>query len=478
MLTRRAFGGAVGASLISGADRPNILFVLMDDLGYPTLGCYGNKLVPTPNLDRLASEGVRFTQAYATPQCTPTRATLMTGQYTARNRMWHVIPGYGSPYARMTEPEYRFNLSRDAFTLAKGLKSAGYTTACLGKWHLTANADGSYNSLKPEGAGFYGFDYVAKPVDQARGDKGVDRLTDEAIGFMDRSRKQPWFCYLAHHSVHRPVSAPDELVRKYLDKGAPESGLHNARYLAALEHMDRSIGRLLEVVKRSPNTLILFASDNGGVYRVFKPEPVRTADGRLRLEELDREFSNAPLRCGKGTHYEGGIRVPMIVRWSGVAKAGLKQATPVHIVDLLPTLLSAAGTQAPRGYVTDGVDLKPLLTGGKIPERPLYWYAPFYDVRWPNTPSAVIRDGDYKLIHCFGDWVDDETGEYVTEARSELFDLRSDAGERRNLAPEMPERVVDLRKKLFAWIGNLGAVIPGPNPQYDPSRPLVEVRRQ
>jgi uncharacterized sulfatase len=463
------------------AQQPNILLVMMDDLGYPTSGSYGNKLVPTPNLDRLAQEGVRFTQAYATPQCTPTRATLVTGQYTARNKMWHVIPGYGCPYGRVTEPPYAVNLSRDAFTLAKGLKAAGYATGIVGKWHLTTNDDGNYSGLKPEAAPHYGFDYAAKtiPNEQATGDKGVDRLTSEAIAFMDRNRQRPWFCYLSQHSIHGPVSAPEALIRKYRETGYPETGLNNATYLAALEHIDASIGRLMGALDKQgqrDRTVFVYTSDNGGVLRVFNPEPQPGPEGRLRLTVRERQFSNAPLRCGKGTHYEGGVRVPMIVRWPGSAKAGSTQETPVHIVDLMPTFFSIAGASTPKGYITDGVDFTPLLKGARIAFRSLYWYAPFYDVRWPNTPSAAVRDGDYKLIHFFGDYIDDETGEYFTTGRDELFDLRHDPGERNNLAAKLPEKVTALKKKLYAWIESSGATIPALNTNYDPARPLIEVR--
>ena len=166
----------------------------------------------------------------------------------------------------------------------------------------------------------------------------------------------------------------------------------------------------------------------------------------------------------------------MIVRWPGIAKAGSTQETPVHIVDLMPTFFSMAGASTPQAYVTDGVDFTPLLKGAKIASRPLYWYAPFYDVRWPNTPCAAIREGDYKLIHCFGDYIDDETGEYFTKGRDELFDLRRDPGERNDLAAKMPDRVAALKKKLYAWIESSGATIPGLNPNYDPARALTEVR--
>ena len=481
-------GGAFAtrAPLAPGA-RPNILFILMDDLGWPSLSCFGNKHVPTPNLDRLAAEGVRFTQAYVTPQCTPTRSTLMTGQYTARNKMWHVIPWYGYPTARVAEPPYSESLSRDAFTLAKGMKAAGYATACIGKWHLTTNEDGNYTGLRPEAAHYYGFDTVQtppkEPGEQNSGDKAVNRFTNEAIAFIERNSGQPWFCYLPHHSIHRKVSAPENLVKKYLAKGYPAEGLNGATYLAAIEHFDTAIGRLLAALDRlgqRERTAVVFLSDNGGVYRSYQPNPAVPPDGApLHLAEGATEFSNAPLRAGKGSAYEGGIRVPMIVRWPGVAKAGRTCETPVHIVDLMPTFFEMGGANPPAGYATDGLSITPLLRGGALPSRALYWYMPFYDVRWLATPSAVIREGDYKLIEYFGDFIDEDRGaEYRIGPRLELYNLRDDVGEKVNLAARMTGRATAMQKELHAWIRSCGSAIPGPNPNFDPQRVLAETTRK
>ena len=465
--------------------RPNILFILTDDQGWPTLGCYGGKRVPTPNLDRLAAEGARFTGAYVMPQCTPTRAALLTGQHTARNGMWHVIPGYGTPFGRVREPAFRENLPREAFTLAKGLRAAGYATGMAGKWHLTNNADGNYGGLKPEAGAAYGFDVVAPPGpgSPGEGDKHVDYLTDRAIGFAERHADRPWFFYLAHHTVHGKVSAPEPLVAKYRAQGAPADGLHNATYLAALEHLDNSIGRLraaLEKLGQLERTLIVFLSDNGGVDLVYDKRYFSAADGAkpplpTRLEVERREFSNAPLRMGKGSHYEGGIRVPCVVRWPGVTPPGLVSDVPVHVVDWLPTLLAAAGTRAPAGHVVDGHDLAPVLRGDAIAERALFWYLPFYELRWGATPAAIVRQGEWKLIEFFGDWFDPE-GNYVPGARVELYHLGRDIGERRNLAVDEPERVRALRATLHAWLRSVPAEIPGPNSAHDPARQFLEVR--
>ncbi len=488
MVSRRSFlaGAAACASAMPTASRPpNILFILMDDLGWPSTGVYGNQLVPTPHIDGLAREGMKFTQAYVTPQCTPTRATLLTGQYTARNRMWHVIPPYGLHWAKMHEPKFQDQLPREAFTLAKGMKAAGYSTACIGKWHLTNGPDGNYAGLKQKAAHHYGFDVTAKPAprpDELRtGDKGVDRLTTEAIAFIEANRQKPFLCYLPHHTIHGVVTAPDDVVAKYRAKGFPEEGLNNATYLAAIEHFDTSIGRLLGALDTfglRESTAVFFVSDNGGVSRSFLPNPAIPADGSaVRLDEGWRGFPNAPLRGMKGSAYEGGIRVPMLVRWPGQVRPGSTCHTPVHIVDMMPTLFSMAGARAPQGYTQDGANILPLLTRhGRFADRALYWYMPFYDLRWGATPSAVIREGNWKLIEAFGDYVDLETREYVPRPRVELFNLEKDIGETRNLAARQPAKARELQRKLREWIAASGSVVPGPNPRYDPRRALQEAR--
>lgn len=476
-----------GSLAAERSSKPNILFILTDDQGWTTLGSYGNKSVPTPHLDGLAREGMRFTSAYVMPQCTPTRASLLTGQHTARNRMWHVIGShYHYPWGRVREPVYADDLPRETFTLAKGLRAAGYATGIIGKWHLTAtNGAGDYAGLKPASAGDYGFDVSVPslPKEAGMGDKGVDRFTDEAIAFITARRERPWFLYLSHHTIHGPVLAPEALVRKYRERGAPEEGLHNARYLAAIEHLDAGVGRLLaalEQLGQREKTLVVFLSDNGGIYQAYDFQPFlanKDPEQRspLHLTLGREEFSNAPLRAGKGSHYEGGIRVPCIVRWPGVVPAGQVNETPIHVIDWLPTLLAAAGGDAPRDHVVDGVNLLPLLRGGALAPRPLFFFLPLYEVRWGSTPCAVIRDGDWKLIEFFGDWFDPQ-GRYVAGHRLELYDLRSDIGETTDLAAAHPERAAAMRGQLHAWMRSIPAEIPGPNPAFDERRQLLEVK--
>jgi arylsulfatase A-like enzyme len=462
--------------------RPNILFILTDDQGWPTLGCFGARLVATPHLDSLARDGMKFTDAYVMPQCTPTRAALLTGQHTARTRLWHVIPNYGYPYAPLREPAPANGIDRDTFTLAKGLRAAGYATACIGKWHLTTNNDGQYVALKQEAAPHYGFDYSPPPPTPTyhqQGDKGVGWLTDRTIEFIGRHRDRPWFAYLAHHTVHGPVVAPAALVARFRARGAPESGLHNATYLAALEHLDQSVGRLLAQLDEwhlRANTVVVFLSDNGGIYQALDIKPFTAGPGtdtQLRVER--EEFSNAPLRAGKGSLYEGGIRVPCLVRWPGVVPAGRIDPTPVHVVDWMPTLFALAGAAAPATHRVDGTDLGPLLRGDALPERALFWYAPFYELRWAATPAAVVRRGDWKLIEHFGDRYDADL-RYVSGRHVELFNLRADPGERTNLAGAQPGRAAALVAELHALIRDCGAENPGPNPRHDPARPFKESR--
>jgi arylsulfatase A-like enzyme len=460
---------------------PNILFILSDDQGWPTLSSYGGRLVPTPHLDGLAREGMRFTQAYVTPQCTPTRAALLTGQHTARNGMWHVIPWYGYPWARVAEPGYVEQLPREAFTLAKGLRQAGYATAIVGKWHLTANADGHYEGLLPAAAPHYGFEVSVPslPREGGYGDKGVARFTDEAIRFVEEHRDRPWFLYLSHHTIHNPVLAPPALVQEHLARGAPAAGLHNATYLASIEHLDASIGRLLarlDALGLASRTLVVFLSDNGGVHRLWDAErPARDAGGRWRLALKERQLDNAPLREGKGSAYEGGIRVPCLVRWPGAVKPGTVSDTPVHVVDWLPTLLEVAGARPPEGHVLDGTSLVAHLRGGPGPRRPLYWYLPLYDTLWGATPSAVVRDGDLKLIEFFGDWIDGQ-GLHHEGHRLELYDLAKDPGETRDLAATQEREAERLHGQLRAWMASVGAPVPGLNPRHDPLRALVKSR--
>lgn len=293
---------------------------------------------------------------------------------------------------------------------------------------------------------------------------------------MTGTKSQPFFAYLPQHSIHGKVMAPLDLVDQYRKKGAPETGLNNSTYLAALHHMDHSIGLLRAALEKSRqwnNTAVVFLSDNGGVARSHKPGPRPGPDGKLRPEMNIEEFPSTPLRGWKGSAFEGGIRVPMVARFPGLKGAGRTIDTPVHAVDILPTFFDLAGAKAPANYFTDGLSLRGLIENNRpLAERDLFFYHPFYDQIWLHTPTAVVRSGRYKLIEYFGDWVDDQTREYHPEPKLELFDLAADIGEKNNLAQAQPQRAAAMRKNLHRWIADCGAKIPQSNPDYDPARAL------
>ena len=471
----------------ASSEKPNFLLILTDDQGWPTLGCYGGKIVPTPNLDRLAAAGARFANAYVTSQCTPTRATLLSGQYTARNRMWHVVGWYGCPWARINEQPFAEQFPRDTPTLASELKRAGYVTGIMGKWHLTTNRDGSYQGLKPAHASHYGFDYAAPLLDkkefQKGADRGVAKLTEQAIEFISNNREQPWFCYLSHHMIHGNVVAPDEITKKYEDRGFGNDGPNRAVYLAGLECIDRSVGHLmkrLEELGESENTVVIFLSDNGGIDERLAhrnlPKPHPSAP---RLEPDMREYDNAPLRAGKGSIYEGGVRVPMIVRWPNSVSPRVIY-DPVHAIDIAPTLFGMAGVAPSETHALDGLDLTGLLKTGvddRLRNRPIYQYTPFYDLNWALTPSASIRIGDYKLIEFFGDRFD-ASNRYVAGHKVELYNLRTDLGETKDLTHQMPERANVLLNQLHAWMDEMDVARCTENPHYEPARAFETTRKK
>ncbi len=475
-----------GDSVQENLTQPNILLILTDDQGYPTLGAYGGTIVKTPALDRLAEEGLRFTDAYVTSQCTPTRASLITGQYTARNGLWHVIGWYGYPWARMMEAPFREQLDRETFTLPKGLRAAGYETAIFGKWHLTTNEDGHYMGLKPEAAHHYGFSYAGpvtgKEAFAPGSDRGVRALTEQALGWIGEQGEKPWFCFLSHHMIHGKVVAPDSLVAAYQAQGYGNEGPNRAVYLAGLELIDWSVGELvagLEKMGISDETLIVFISDNGGIdTRLdFKDLGYTDPEGVQMPIEV-AEYDNAPLREGKGSIYEGGVRVPMILKWPGKTAIGKTVNTPVHIIDLAPTFLAAAGGTST--HVLDGQPLHPLFSGEEqesLANRPVFQYAPFYDLRWGLTPSASIRLGDYKLIEFFGDRID-ENQQYRMGHHLELYNLREDVGETHNLAQDMSAIAGQLQQQLHDWIAEVGVPVPVENPNYDPVRAFEETREK
>lgn len=464
MLDRRQalqtlLAGGVGWSARAAAtDRLNVIFILMDDLGWADVGCYGSKFYETPNIDRLARQGVRFTNAYAAcPVCSPTRASILTGKYPARLGVTNYLPGkHQLPYSKLLPPETAQYLAPEETTIAEALEPAGYVSASIGKWHL-----GPSKEYWPEKQGFdlnvggsssgmpKSFFYPAwdsnPPIKGRDGEYLTDRLTDEAIRFMKDNRRNPFFLYLPHYAVHVPIEAKQELVAKYRTKLKPGQLQNDPVYAAMIQSMDESVGRIMNTVdelKLADRTVLFFNSDNGGLSAPeWKLVPVT---------------SNAPLREGKGHVYEGGIREPLIVRWPGVKPR--VDHTPVCSIDFLPTIVEASGQSVKPGPNIDGVGLAGLIRQSKpLPPRELYWHYPHYSNQL-GKPAGAVRQGDYKLI------------EFYEDGRLELYNLKDDIGERKDLSRAMPGRAREMQAKLAAWRRSLNAKMPVPNPAYDPAR--------
>jgi arylsulfatase A-like enzyme len=436
----------------SAGEHPNLVFILADDLGVNDLSCYGRKDQPTPRLDRLAQQGMRFTAAYcAQSVCSPTRAALLTGQTPARLHLTTFLPGRpDAPSQLLLHPRIEAQLSRQAKTVAELLKPAGYATACLGKWHL-----GGEGAL-PTDRGFdvYFPGHAGTHPSATEGGKGEYELTARAEKFIEENKDRPFFLYLAHNSPHVPLAARPELIAKH-------KGAFNPVYAAMMETLDECVSRVVAKVDAlglAERTLIVFTSDNGGLHILEGPHTPAT--------------HNTPFRAGKGFCYEGGLRVPLIVRWTGKVKAGVVVDTPVISTDWAPTLLAVAGV-APGGKL-DGMSLAGLLTREEaLAARPLYWHMPHY-TNQGGRPAGAIRQGDWKLI------------EHYEDGRCELFDLAHDPGEAVDLAAKEPARVADLRGRLEKWRREVGAQENTANPKFngrawrrlyrdvDPSRLPVE----
>ena len=478
----RAGGLLVAAVLVPCASpaadpRPNIVFLLADDLGQRDLGCYGSTFYETPSLDRVAREGARFTEAYAAcPVCSPTRASILSGQWPQRTGITDFIGAPMRPAAWTRNTRSRpapcgDRLALDTTTLAEALRAAGYATFFAGKWHLgpagfwpedqgfEVNKGGTDRGGPYGGNGYFSPYANPRLPDGPPGEHLPDRLARETAQFMAANRDRPFLAYLAFYDVHIPLMAREDLRKKYEEKrqrlGLSEQwgreeprdvrlSQDHAVYAAMVEAMDQAVGTVLDKMDElglRERTIVIFTSDNGGL---------STSEGW--------PTSNQPLRGGKGWMYEGGIREPLLVRWPGVVEAGRTIATPVSSPDVLPTLLDAAGVSPAPGQVLDGVSLKPVLAGGVGPERALFWHYPHYGNQG-GAPAAAIRRGDWKLI------------EWLEDGRVELFNLADDLGEQRDLAARAPERATALQAELHAWQQAVGARAPTPNPAYDPAKP-------
>lgn len=457
---------AVAADDAARGRPPNIVFFLVDDMGWSDPACYGNTFHETPNIDRFADEGMRFNNAYAAcPVCSPTRASIMTGKYPATLNLTDFIPGHWRPWEKLVVPEMNMHLPPEEVTFAEALKKAGYASGAFGKWHLGGathypDKQGFDEFVVTGGRHFApNFRYTANPEleesQQPRdGEYLADFLTRRAERFIGDHRDGPFVLYLSHYAVHIPLQAEAGLIAKYERKTPKPAGrVNNPIYAAMVEHVDRSLGRVLrklDELSLADETVVIFFSDNGGLYKRFD------GDGPAVMR-------NTPLRAEKGTLYEGGIREPLIVRWPGVVEPGSLCDVPVSSVDFFPTMVDIAGVKDRTGHAVDGVSLLPLLKqSGELDRSAIYWHYPHYH---HTTPAGAVRAGDYKLI------------EYFDDGRMELYNLREDVGEERNLAETMPEKRRELAAMLAAWRKSVGARMPTLNPDYDPEKAALWKRR-
>ena len=430
------------------AERLNFVFILIDDMGLTDAACYGSPFYETPHIDRLARDGVKFTAAYAAcTVCSPTRAALLTGQYPARLHLPDWIAGHVNPQAKLLVPDWQMGLRREWVTLPALLHAAGYATASIGKWHLgpqtptesgfDLNLGGTEKGQPPSYFAPYKIPTLPEGPD---GEFLTDRLTTEAEHFIEQNKDRPFFLYLPHFAVHQPIAGKKEIVEKYRAKRDADAPQHNAVYAALVESVDDSLGRIrakLDALKIADRTVIIFTSDNGGL-------------------TLGQTTANLGLRAGKGSAYEGGVRVPAIALVPGVTKAGSECATPVITHDWFPTILELAGLASPAE--PDGVSLAPLLRGGALAPRPLYWHYPHYHPGGA-TPYSSVRDGDWKLLHFYED------------DRTELYNLATDPTESHDLATANPTKAAALRAQLDTWRKSVAAQTPTPNPNYEPAKP-------
>lgn len=438
--------------------RPNIVFILIDDMGYADGGCFGSKFYKTPQIDALAASGVRFTSAYAAcAVCSPSRAALMTGKYPARLHITDWIPGEGAPAnSRFKIPDWQQHLPLEETTLAAALKKLGYVTGHIGKWHLGGG------EFLPEHQGFdtniaggetghpasYFWPYGQKDnahrvpgLSDRGGQKGeylTDQLTDEALNFIEANKDHPFYLNFCHYAVHAPLMGKQELIDEAADRPGAD-GQSNQVYYAMIRSVDESVGRIikrLDELRLSDRTVIVFTSDNGGAVHFGKPPAT----------------SNFPLRNGKGSAYEGGLRVPLLIKVPGVTRAGTVCDTPVITMDFFPTLLELVGADKSAARTAlDGVSFAPLLRGeNETPHSELFWHYPHYWNGGKVSPYSVACVGDWKLIRFY------ESG---TE---ELYNLQNDLSETNNLAKLNPVKRKELGARLDAWLKDVGAQMPVP----------------
>ena len=454
LLTTLCFGAAGSAA---DARPPNVILILIDDLGWTDLGCQDSAFYETPHIDRLAASGMRFTHAYsACTVCSPTRAAVLTGMYPGRLHITDWIEGHKRPFAKLKVPDWTKHLPHETLTMAEVFRANNYATAHVGKWHLGGeeywpttqgfdlNIGGNHRGQPPSYFFPYERDAIKLPglADGKEGEYLTDRLTDEAIGFIKANRERPFFIYMPHYTVHTPLQAKPDLITKYRAKAErlPDQPHRNAVYAAMIESLDEGVGRLmaaLDELKLRENTIVIFTSDNGG---------------------LASSTSNVPLRAGKGSAYEGGVRVPLIFSYPRVIVAGSTSGTPAMSMDLLPTLVKLCGLKLPKQSAFDGINLAPaLIQSGAIIRDALYWHYPHYHPGGA-TPYGAVRAGDWRLV------------EFYETSKVELYHLKVDVGEKNDLAAAEPGKRDQLLAMLRTWRTRVKAQMPTPNPDYDAAK--------
>jgi arylsulfatase A-like enzyme len=492
--SRRTFlkQAAVGLAAASGASaatsrKPNIVFFLVDDMGWMDCTTYGSRYYETPNVERLAKRSMRFTNAYAAaPLCSATRASILTGKYPARTHITgasgHVpahpgplIPDEAPPWREMLLPRCKGYLPLEEYTLAEALKDAGYRTGFVGKWHL-----GHDEKYWPEAHGFdsnagggrwpgppsyFSPYHISKLPDGPEGEYIADRLTDEALAFIGDAKDQPFFLNFWQYAVHAPYQGKEEYRAYFEKKKDPRSAQHNAVMGAMLKSMDDSLGRLLdrlEDLDLMDDTIIVFTSDNGGnMYDRTARDGVNLGAGS---PEGRTPTNNAPLRSGKASVYEGGIRVPAMIYWPGVATEEAVCDDLINTIDYYPTLLDMAGITPAAEQVFDGISITPALRGKSLKRDTLFGHFPHNISAVPCRPASWVRQGDWKLIRFY------EHDENFPD-RIELYDLKHDIGEIQNVAKEHPKKAAQLEALLDAHLAETGALVPKKNPNYRPDAP-------
>jgi len=450
-----AFGGFEAGT--SGApeqvrkSKPNFLFILADDFGWSQLGCYGSDFYETPNIDRLARHGMRFTDAYAAcPVCSPTRASIMTGKYPARLHLTDFIAGGSFPYEKYEQPQWQKYLPLEEVTIAEVLRSAGYATASFGKWHLSIDKSPPKSlPYNPDKQGFDEYFVTYKPsskTDPETDAHNVEVITRKSLDFLDRHRDKPFFLYVTHNTIHAPVMGKERLVEKYKSKAGSDLPQNSPVLGAMIEELDDSVGKLLRKIDElgiADNTIVVFFGDNGG---------------------LEKDARQTPLRSGKANLYEGGIREPLIVRWPGVVKPGSTCSEPVTSVDFFPTFAEIVGPANEAKGPIDGLSLLPLLKqAGTLNRKAIYWHYPHYHSS-SIGPCGAVRSGDYKLIEWFDETICGPGNEL------ELYNLKEDIGEQKNLTKKMLQKTRELRDMLSTWRNEVNAQMLTPNPDYDPQK--------